>query len=420
MPKTKEIERERGLYKNGRLWWMRVNTVPRSTGTDDLEIANRIIRMVRELAASEKTAHWLAPVVDGRVTLFELYEYRSAGTLNVLAESLREAQKDDEDADLDPWVQDWIETHLPAVDIGQRQRDEYARQVRALIPAGVRFPKSKFSEDTLKKALSSLVEPRSGRALTSSTRRRYAVAWKLFYRFARKRVPLDVNPFDDAEWIPANGSPRAMHWDHETTLAVLGKMEGEEKILMTLIFGTGAELGTGDASGVLKMEGRHVGPEPTDADELPWVVIPGSKNASREDRTVFVNRWAWDVIRAYADTVKPRELLWKTKDAGGKTLREAFYRAQVAAGVLKEPPRSERTGKLLWGESDPHTIHDARHTYCVVRLLGLDGEPRQSIKFCATQLGHADEQMVMRIYGKANISQRLRQLELREARKRAA
>jgi integrase len=53
-------------------------------------------------------------------------------------------------------------------------------------------------------------------------------------------------------------------------------------------------------------------------------------------------------------------------------------------------------------------------------LLGLDGEPRQSAKYCSMQLGHADEQMVMKIYSKANLDQRLRMIELAEARRSAA
>jgi integrase len=90
----------------------------------------------------------------------------------------------------------------------------------------------------------------------------------------------------------------------------------------------------------------------------------------------------------------------------------------VKAELVAEPAKSERTGKRLWGEVDGlHTVHDARHTYCYVRMLGDDGEPRQDIKFCSAQLGHADEQMVMRIYNKTNLAQRLRLLELKEARK---
>jgi integrase len=416
MPST--VEREKGLWLNGNRWWLRVNKVPRSTGArkDDLIVANRVKRMVDELSESPKTAHWL----DADVPLLDLYQHRSAGTLPLLAERLRAGAAAQADADLDPWVTTWEKEHLAVVGISEKQRQEYVRQVRVLIPEGRRFPKSRFTEDAVKKALGSLVEPRSGLPLTGSTRRRYFVAWKLFYRYARKRVPLDVNPFEDAEdWTPANNSSRTVYWDHATTLAVLAKMSGEPLFIMALIFGTGGELGTQDRGGVLKMEGRHIGPEPEDEHELPWVIIPGSKNQFREDRTVFVNRWAWAMIREHVQGIKPRQSLWSTLDIDGRgeDVRDAFYAAQVAAGVIEQPPKSARTGLPLWGRAEPHRIHDARHTYCYVRLLGDDGEPRQSVTFCSKQLGHGDEQMVMKIYAKANIEQRLRLIELREARK---
>jgi integrase len=398
----KTVERTRGLYKNGSRWWLRVQGTPRSTGTSDLVRANRIAAMVTELQDGNGLAQdWLARVASSDVSLSALYDARSSGTLHELKKTLAEKGASDADADLDPWVAKWAKEHLPALDISERQRDEYLRQVRVLIPEGARFPKSRFTEDTLKKTLHGLSEPRSGAPLSGSTKRRYAVAWKLFYRYARKRVPLVVNPFDEPDWIPANGSPRSTFWDHDTTLRVLAAMEGPARVAMTLVFGSGMELGA-----LLAMEGRHFNRDRT-------VVAPGTKNEYREDRTIFVNEWAWETVKAHAQNIGSRSKLFTL---GEKELREAFYCAQVKCGLIAAPAKSEATGKLLWGQVDPHTIHDARHTYCVVRLLGLDGEPRQSAKYCSMQLGHADEQMVMKIYSKANLDQRLRMIELAEAR----
>jgi hypothetical protein len=44
------------------------------------------------------------------------------------------------------------------------------------------------------------------------------------------------------------------------------------------------------------------------------------------------------------------------------------------------------------------------------------GEEPQDAAFCANQLGHADEQMVLKIYKKANIKERLRLIQLRRSR----
>ena len=47
-----------------------------------------------------------------------------------------------------------------------------------------------------------------------------------------------------------------------------------------------------------------------------------------------------------------------------------------------------------------HTLHDCRHTYAVVRLTGQDGEPRADLQTIADQLGHADLQMISRVYAR--------------------
>jgi hypothetical protein len=276
MPRTEE--REKGLYKNGSRWWMRVKGEPRSTGTEDLVLANRVKRMVDELLDDHRAAEWIERVLANEITLLDLYKHRAAGSLPAFRAQLAVKQTDDADADLDPWVTKWVKEHLPTLDISEGVRVEYARQVRLLIPAGKRFPKSKFTEDNLKDALNKLTDARTGGPLSSSTRRRYFAAWKLFYRFAKKRVPLDVNPFDEPDWMPANNSPRSVHWDHATTLDVLGRMEGEARVVMTLIFGSGGELGPG--------RGRSCARRPTASSRTSrcgrrWTSTAAARNCAR-------------------------------------------------------------------------------------------------------------------------------------------
>jgi integrase len=410
------IEREKGLYQNGRLWWIRVKcpvtgaVVPRSTGQSELPAANDRARFLRTAAEIPALHEFLARIVRGDATLNEVYLAHAAGRLHILWGQIVAKQEAEADADLSPWVDRWEREHLAARDITELQRATYVRQVRRLIPEGAPFPKSRLTEDFVKAALLGLTDERMHRPASPSTKRRHVVAWQLFVKFARKRVPLAVNPFEDADdWIPRNSAPRSTFWDHATVRDVLDRMEGEARVMMTLVFGTGLELGA-----VLGLEGRHVS---RTGEQL--ITVPSDlKNRYRDDRTVFVSDWAWPTVRDHAASVLPRASLWASFPEGraGEQVREAFYAAQVAAGVTNEPPRSPKTGKKLWAEVAPHTIHDARHTYCLTKLLGLDGEPRQDLKFCAGQLGHADEQMVMRIYSKANVRERLKLIELRDAR----
>src|SRR5581483_5758831 len=266
---------------------------------------------------------------------------------------------------------------------------------------------SQFTEATLKAKLLELPQ-------AASTRRNYLVAWRLFYKYLRRQVPNLPNPFEYAEeWAPDAPSPRSTYWEHSTVRQVLDRMSGEARIAMTLIFGSGMELGA-----ALAMTGADVGRVDA-ATRRCMVIAHGTKNSSRTDRTIFVDAWATPVVQEHARLLLPSAPLWRSLT--GDSLRDAFYAAQVASGLVLEPPRSATTAAKLWGEvRGLHTIHDARHTFCVNRLLGLDGESRESIKYCSMQLGHADEQMVMRIYSKANLAERLRLIELADARAEGA
>jgi len=415
----REVTPVAGLYKNGTRWWVRTVRAPLvgttkslSTGTTDTARANRIKALVDEFATNPTQYEWLSLAVAGEVSLDQLYTHHAAGTLATLREQLKAAKASDADADLDPIVTKWEKEHLATLGISQTSKDNYLRQVRKLIPAGVRFPASKFNEDTLKATLAGLTGARHDReaVLSGGAKRRHVVAWQLFYKYARKRGPIFQNPFEDADWLPKNGSPRSTFYEHERVLKVLEQLHGEDKAAMALVFGSGIELGA-----LLAMKGAHVG-----AKDSRTIIAPGTKNEHREDRTIFVDDWAWKIFYEHARFITPRGHLWNYRESnGGKELRDAFYTAQVNAGLIAEPEKSKETGKLLWGRVKPHTIHDARHSYCINRSLGLDGEEAQDAAFCANQLGHADETMVLKIYKKANVKERLRLIQQQQIRKAA-
>jgi integrase len=403
------MTRERGLYKNGSRWWLRVRThfgraKAVSTGTQDLRLANKIARMVADLRDDVRHADWLDLVYAGDVTLPELYDHRQGGTLHVLRESLTVKRKRAADPDLRPFVDRWAEEHLAHLSLRPGVRAEYERQVRALIHPDTPFPVSRWTETAIRSVLNGLTHPLTGRPLTGSSKRRYVVAWRLFHRWARKRVPLPHNPFEDVgEWVPKNNPARSQWHSHEDARRCIEAMpDAESRAFLALLYGSGIELGA-----ALAMRGRHVGQDRT-------IVAPGTKTSSRIDRTIIVDEWAWPIFRAHAASVGPAARLWSLDPAQkGDTLREAYYRVQAALGLIEEPSRSPRTGKPQWAAVKPHRLHDCRHSYAITRLLGLDGEPRQDIKYVAHQLGHADEQMVMKVYAKANVDQRLRLQELR-------
>ncbi len=389
-----------GLWKNGALYWMRVKNstgavTPRSTGTSDVKLAARVRDMVYALVDVRPMWDLLDAAAAGEIKLIDLYNAYSAGDTSNFRKSRAERT---DDPNIEPLVQKWYDEHLAARSITQESRDNYCRQVRLLIPAGVRFPRSQFSEDYIKAFL-------LGLKVTGSTKLRIVAALKLFGKYARKRAKPMEDPFEDADWLPKNNPSRLVWWDHETRIAVLAKIENPEfRHALALMLGSGIELGA-----LVAMTVNDINSDQT-------IVARGTKNESRRNRTIMVDDWAWQM--QFPDYSPPKKgLMFPGIDADGGNLREAFYEAQQALGLIEAPERAPKTGKRLWKAVGAHTLHDSRHTYAVCRSLGLDGEPEQNAKFCAHQLGHANELMVLRIYGKVNLDELRRRTA---ARRKAA
>lgn len=387
-----------GVYLNGAVYWLRTVRAPLSgrtkrlsTGTRALERANAIRGMVRDMEQNPTQYRWLDLAMDGAVSLDRLYVHHAAGTLQELHAQLNAAKYNE---DLRPVVASWLK------ELGRRSLDVttvqgYTFHIRVLIPDATPFPASRFTRDVLAHKLDAL-------KVSDLTKKHYAATWRAFYTYAAERVAHLPNPFIGAAWTPRRVSSRSPKWEWEQVKAVvLDRMTGTEQAAMALLFGSGMELGA-----LIDLRREHIG---SDAERT--VIAPGSKNEHREARTIFVDAWAWTIFRAYLDAHpgSPREAVFPYSDVA-KPLREAFYAAQVAAGLIDAPPMNKTTNKRLWAQVNPHHIHDARHTYCVVRALGLDGEDPQDITFLSAQLGHADEQMVMKIYKKRNLKERAKLL----------
>jgi len=274
--------------------------------------------------------------------------------------------------DVEPFVQRWLHQVVGARGLAPHTVDTYERNLRVLIPAGEAFPRSRLSEDYIQSVLRNLRRP-DGKSVSGSSRRAHFNTWRQFYRWARKRVPLLDDPFDDLE--PPRRSPsRTTYWEFTRIQEVLAAVPpGQMRVALTLIFGTGIELGA-----VLNLRGQHV----LGGDENK-LIVPGTKTEFRRDRIVFVDAWAWPTFYEHARQRGASELLFDPEVVGmdGRMLREALYDAQVRRELIAPPPVST-AGRRLWGEVKKHDIHDARHSYAMNRLLGLDGDPAQSIEVC--------------------------------------
>lgn len=396
------LSRERGLFKNGRLWWIRTVRIPGlparslSTGTTDLRRANAIKRMVDLfMTPGSATNRWLGYALKDECTLADVYDHHSAGELHMF-ELVLAAQRE---PDLDVMATTWIRDVLPTLDIGERSRAEYARHVRYFVPEGKVMKTSELTGDYIQSKLAEITGARHDRTLAANTttRRQYLSSLRQFVRWVRRRLPRLVempDPFLHVQ-TPKKIAPRMTFYEYPKVRRLLDHVESPEyRAALALLFGSGIEMGA-----LMAMRGEHVG-----APAERTVVALGTKNEYRENRTIFVDKWAWELFYAHARQKLPKAALWSFSPS---QLRTAFYRAQVAAGLLEKPPRSA-DGNPNWNAVRPHTLHDCRHSYTVNRALGLDGEPPRDTGYISAQLGHADEATVLRVYKKLNIAERLR------------
>lgn len=417
---AKTITAAQGLYLRSGTYWMRTvrsrttgAKTAASTGTGDVARANRVVGFVADLSENRDQWDILDSIVADPKLLKDAYDAHARGALNTLRLSLSAKVAIKQDADLSPLVKKWYDERLMTnKKIHQLTRDTYLRQVRRVIPEKVRFPASTFTDKTLIKALDELRDRRTGQPLGESAKRRYYVALQLFYQYARKEVTMPESPFDK-QWRPENDEARAQFMKPKTVRALLDRMSGEYRVAMTMFFGSGIELGM--LSGLKAQDVSSAPANEKDGDERWLMTGPNGKNTTRENRLVYVDAWAWPTIAAYRANMLPGARLFTGTASWKRMLRHAFYTAQVDAGLIAAPKVSayndrptSAVNRTLWGDVDgKHTLHDARHTWSITRILGLDGEPTKSYKYCSDNLGHVNEMMLITVYAKMDARTRL-------------
>lgn len=306
-----------------------------STGTADRKVAKDVEAMVKRFRAQRR---WdvLEPVVTKQVTLAQVYDAYTRGTLDTLLADLR-------DVDLDPLVTEWA----------QRANAKYVTQVRTFIPEGQRFPASRFRRRDLSVFL-------AGLACADPTKNRYRAALSVFGKWLVEREVLDTNPLRDVAAFKER-DPRMVWMPWKDAQRVADAAPEPFRTLFALMAATGMELGA--------------------ALRLTTADADGGTIHARGSKTVWRNR----VVR-----VEPWGRPYLTRAIRGKLgavalfpginqddARRAFRHAQKAAGLAG------------------HRIHDLRHTYAVNALK--QGYKPHVVAF---QLGHKDATMVLRCYGR--------------------
>jgi len=308
-----------------------------STGCTIKAAADDVERMVQRMKGARR---WeaLEAIFDGALTLPEVYDAETRGTLTERLAELR-------DVDLDPLVTEWA----------TRANAKYVRQVRRLIVEGERFPASRFRRKTVSEFL-------AGLTCSGPTKNRYRAALSVFAKWLVEREVLESNPVRDVA-MQKERSPRMvwMTWDESWKVAKAAPKP--YRALFALMAATGMELGV-----ALRVK-------TSDVDFAERTVHARGSKTTWRNRVVRCELWAIaELATAAGDSIGPVPLFL---GIGYKDALDTFKSAQQAVGL------------------SGHRLHDLRHTYAVNALK--KGYKAQTV---AHQLGHKDATMVTRVYGR--------------------
>ena len=199
-------------------------------------------------------------------------------------------------------------------------------------------------------------------AITGSTKRKYLAAARSFAAYRVEMGVLRSNPVRDIQ-APPPSRPRVVELDLRDVRRIIEGAESPFNALFALLYGAGVEISAALAC------------VDSDVDVGKREVRARGTKAHTRDRIVRVAQWAWPVVVDHLQTLTPGERLfrgihrWRVGDVHRERLR-----------VLGLPH---------------HRVHDARHFYAIRAVRA--GTPYELV---ARQLGHADVQMVARVYGR--------------------
>lgn len=320
--------------------WQRV-----TCGTGDKRTATLIGAMVGALIARRDWAI-LDAVCSGQLTLGRVWDaYRYDAELVEFRTAL-------DDVDLEPLVADW-EKYLKAR--GTESASRYVRQVRELIAAGLRFPRSRFTRRTISEHL-------SARAISGSTKNRERAAFSVFAKFLVEREILEHNPVRDVQAAKAN-RPRMRYLERTQAQALIAALPQPFRALEALMVATGAEW-----QACRRLTRR-------DIDLAARTVhLHGGKTAWRDRVVRIVADWAIPAIAEHVRNFAPAA--------------HVFVLDQHAA--LDAHHAASKAAQLEYSR-----LHDHRHTFAVQALR--DG---LSPSVVASQLGHANAYLTFTTYGR--------------------
>lgn len=346
-------------FLRGNVWWARVprigeDWVQRSLGVigeENRDVAVTVCEFLRWLRARQD-AWLLDQLAAGKTPVPAAYRAYTENRLPAFVEELRDGVKD---VDLEPYVAKWLKEMERRKRPNAETRAKYVKQVRALIPAGAPFQRSKFTKQAVRDFLGSL-------EITQPNR--YRAALSSFAKFLLFEDVLAINPVVQVP-MAKEAEPRTLHLDQNQAKRLLEALPAPYKAFHALMLATGMEF-----SAALAVRPEDIGDK--------QVYAAGTKRSHRRRTVGVYDRWlwAWDTFLCGMPVRPDEKPLFTGIDHD--TNHRALKRALAVASLPAE-----------------YTTHDHRHTWAVQAI-----RDRIPLPMIANNLGHRDSSMLLKVYGR--------------------
>ncbi len=329
-------------------------TVKRTTDTKDKRLALEMERLVRILAEDHRAWDVLDRVAARSLTVAALWDaWSRAGKHLPTLRSLLD------DVALMPLVEQWEKVATSGkLGMSVTEATRYASAVRRFVTD--RTLRSEFTAHAVSRHLDTL-------DVEGATVRKHGAALSSLASWLVERGHLTDNPMDRVT-LPPPGEPRTRYLDTPDVLVLADAMPEPHRTLCLVLAATGMDLTTALTLTVRDVDGETIHAR-------------GKKSTAR-DRMVTVATFARTALAAACRGKFPDALVfdgipnrWNASD---------LHRDTVRALVAK--------GQTVFAD---YWVRDHRHT-CAVRLV------RAGVPFAvvAQQLGHANEALIAKVYGR--------------------
>ena len=348
------------MYQRNGTFWLRVATVSGaarrvSLETKDAGTARKVAAWVRDVRDRLDRQGVLEAVIAGDITIAQAFVLGEADAAAYLAEQTAVlADVPVTDAMLDAWAA-WL--------VSAKKRDGrtvagYLTNVKLVWPT----PRlvSWLVPQTILNALDSL-------AVQEQTKGRYKGSLSSLCQYLIRKGVLASNPVIHVPSY-AQSVARSVHYGDVDALKVLHALPAQQRSMEAVMWACGWEWAA--------VANATVGDFDLDA---MTARARGTKNSYRDRLTVITEPVIVPWVREQMKGKLPTAKMWPSLPH--RHMIRRHHAACVAVGVTDS------------------TLHDWRHTYAVKQL-----ERGWTAKLVSQMLGHADESLVHRVYGKRVVS----------------